>query len=337
MFNGQYMKASILIAVSICISLVSLYADNEGRLFGGRSAGGEVIKIVQLVQGNAFRRVYPNSLSTLLKKVSEQTTLNVSPDPVYIETFDDPVIFKHPFIYVNAADRRDWTLSKGEIVALRKYLDRGGFIFIDAGISASFLRGNVNLGQSHSFAEWKVSPEVGEAFKAVYPENPFRPLPRSHGLFRSFHAGLPDPSVLPDTVRDFVVNEKWPQGTYAAMGLEVDGRLAVLAMPIIAMGWGQDAIGKWTSFIGFRIREGADGLSERLAIASYSGISYEVTREDGNKDIIYTQNHAMPSWAQEPDENWRIFRYYHSQEISDYAHVFYTQLGFNILVYVFTQ
>jgi len=333
MFNFISMKYSALISTCVFSVLVSLHADYKG----GPVSEHTVEKIVQLVQGNTYSRVYPNALPTLLKKISEQSTLNVSQDPIFIETFDDPVIFKHPFIYVNSTDRKDWTLSDGEIVALRKYLDRGGFIFIDAGNIASFLRGNASYGQFHSFAEWQVSPEVENAFKAVYPENQFRPLPRSHGIFRSYYAGLPDSSLLPDTVRDFVINEKWPQGTYAAMGLEVDGRLAVLALPIISMGWGQDEVGKWTSLISFRIRESGDGLSERLAIASYSGISYEVTREDGNTDIIYTQNQAMPSWVQEPDDYWRVFRYYHSQEISDYAHVFYTQLGFNIFTYAFTQ
>jgi|TARA_B110000037_G_scaffold211975_1_gene264178 hypothetical protein len=148
---------------------------------------------------------------------------------------------------------------------------------------------------------------------------------------------LPDSSVLPDTVQEFVVNEKWPQGSYSSMGLEVDGRLAVLAMPIVAMGWGRNEVGKWTTRIGFRIRESTEGLSDRLSEAYASGEPFEVTREDGRADIIYTQNQTMPSWVQEAGGDWRVFQYHYSQEISDYAHVFYTQLGVNIVVYVFTQ
>ena len=180
-------------------------------------------------------------------------------------------------------------------------------------------------------------PNLAELFKEIVPETSFRPLPRSHGLFRSFHVGLPDSSVLPDTVQEFVVNEKWPQGSYSSMGLEVDGRLAVLAMPIVAMGWGRNEVGKWTTRIGFRIRESAEGLSDRLSEAYASGEPFEVTREDGRADIIYTQNQTMPSWVQEAGGDWRVFQYHYSQEISDYAHVFYTQLGVNIVVYVFTQ
>ena len=310
--------------------------------FGGiavaeTSSGQESIRIVQLIQGNQLRRMYPEALTGLIESVSTQTTLNVDPDPLVIESFDDPAIFKHPFIYVNYGDRQDWQLAESEKQALKRYIERGGFIFIDAGISASFLGNQTSRAQGQSFAEWRVRPNLAELFKEIVPETGFQPLPRSHGLFRSFHVGLPDSSVLPDTVREFVVNEKWPQGSYSAMGLEVEGRLAVLAMPIIAMGWGRNEVGRWTRSIGFRIRESAEGLSDRLSEAYASGEPFEVTREDGRTDIIYTQNEGMASWVQEAGGDWRVFQYHYSQEISDYAHVFYTQLGVNIFVYVFTQ
>ena len=295
------------------------------------------IRIVQLAQGNLVQRNYPDGLPSLLEEISKTTTLPLDPDPIFIETFDDPVIFEHPFIYVNYADREDWTLSESEKEALRDFIERGGFIYIDAGITASFLRDGGKHGQFHSFAEWRVTPELDEAFAGIFPGKSFQPLPRSHPLFRSFYSGLPDAATLPETVREFVINEKWPQGTYAAMGLNVEGRLAVLAMPILAMGWGKNDFGQWTTFIGFRIREGAEGLSDRLAEAVNTGTSFEVVREDGRKDTVYTQEAAMPAWVNEPGDTWRVFSYYYTQEISDYAHAFYTRLGVNIFVYAYTQ
>lgn len=302
------------------------------------SALNKPIKVVQLVQGNSLRRNYPSALPTLLEHISETTTLNVSPDPIFIESFEDPQILQHPFLYVNFADRADWSLTQEEKVNLKRFIDRGGFIYIDAGINASFLREeNAQYAQFHSFAEWRVSPVVENLFQGIYPDKSFQALPRSHALFRAFHVGLPETSNLPETVKDYVVNEKWPQGTYAAMGLQVEGRLAVLAMPILAMGWGKNEMQQWTTFIGFRVRESAEGLSERLSEAAYTGVRFEVTREDGLNDVIYTQQRAMPSWVQEPDDSWRVFRYYYTQEISDYAHTFYTQLGVNIFVHTFTH
>ena len=311
-------------------------APNDARVavqkFGARN-----VRAAQLIQGKTLYRNYANALPTLLDEVNKRTSVKIDLDPAIISSFEDDDIYQYPFIYVNFADRSDWELSSLEQRNLKSYLTRGGFIFIDAGINAEFLRNNVRHGQHHSFADWEVSPEIKQAFNTVFPGKRFKPLKREHRIFKSFYKGLPDPSNLPDTVRDFVVNEKWPHGTYSAVALTVDGRVAVLATPIISMGWGKNQLGNWSTNIRFRIREGTTGLSEYLETAAYSGARYEATREDGNKDTIYCQKEALPSWVQEPNDKWRVFRYYQSREISDYAHVFYTQLGINIIAYALTH
>ena len=295
------------------------------------------VRIAQLVPGQAMRRHYPDALPSLLQYIGETTTLKVVPEPVILDSFEDKRLFEFPFVYVNFADRQEWKFSELECRQLRDYLERGGFIFVDAGINAEFLRDNPELGQRHSFAEWEATPELKEAFAAVFPEKRFQVLKRSHPLFRSFFEGLPDSSTLPDSVRDYVVKEKWPEGTYSAVGLEVKGRLAVLATPIIAMGWGRNPLGNWTTTIRFRVLEETTGLSDYLKTAAYSGARFEVAREDGGKDIVYCQEHALPAWAQEPGNRWRVFRYYGSREISDFAHVYYTRLATNILMYAMTH
>src|SRR5690606_16306167 len=148
------------------------------------------------------------------------------PDPLFIENFEDDALLEHSLLYVNFSDRGDWTLSEKEKSRLRRFLLNGEFRFLDAGISAAFLRENAEYAQSHSFAEWQVSPEVAGIFRQIVPEERFQPLPRSHPMFRAFYNSLPDPSVLPEAIRDYVVNEKWPQATYSSMGLFVEGRLA---------------------------------------------------------------------------------------------------------------
>lgn len=295
------------------------------------------IRIAQLAPGRAVMRRYADALPSLLKHIREKTTLNVVPEPTILANFEDERLFLHPFVYANFADREDWTLTALEQSNLKKYLERGGFLFVDGGINAEFLRENAEFGQHHSFADWDADPRLKEAFAPVLPGQTFRPLKRSHPLYRTFYQGLPDASILPDTVRDYVVNEKWPDGTYSMVALHVDGRVAVLASPIVAMGWGRNSLGGWRTTIRFRIREGTEGLSESLRTAAYDGARFETTREDGGKDVVYCQNQAMPAWVQEPDGRWRVFRYYGSREISDYAHVYYTQLGTNILVYALTH
>ena len=73
-------------------------------------------------------------------------------------------------------------------------------------------------------------------------------------------------------------------------------------------------------------------MTETLQVASFTGKTYEVTREDGLKDEIYLipgQRHV----GQEPNGRWRIFKYYSGEEISNYAHSFYARLGMNIFLY----
>ena len=295
------------------------------------------VTVLQLVQVHPRLRNYPTALPALLAHVREQTSANLDPAPDLVNSFEDPAIFGHPFIYVNAADRPDWTFTELEKRNLRLYLERGGFLFIDAGITASFLRDQPLDSQHHSFAEWEETPAIRAAFQTVFPGKRFKPLTRDHELYRCFYRGLPDAASLPETVRDYVLNEKWPAGTYSAVGLTVNGRLAVLCLPIVAMGWGQDTLGNWSTTIGFRIREGAKGLDQTLTTAAYSGERFETKREDGLKDIVYCQPPTIPAWVEEPGGHWRVFRYYHSREISEFAHLFYTQLGTNILVYALTH
>lgn len=302
-----------------------------------RKHGPANVIIGQHIQGRAIARRYPYALPTLIEAINDRTTIKIHPHPALIDSFEDPALFRFPFIYVNFADRADWTFSPLEQQNLKQYLERGGFIFVDAGINAEFLRSDTSHGQHHSFAEWQATPALSKAFNSVFPGKTFAPMPRSHPIFSAFHKGLPDASQLPDQVRDFVVNEKWPQGTYSAVALTVKGRIAVLATPIIAMGWGRNQLGTWNTTIRFRVRENHHDLSQSLETAAYDGARFETTREDGQTDVIYCQQAALPGWVREPDGKWRIFKYYPSREISDFAHVFYTQLGINFVVYALTN
>lgn len=301
------------------------------------STGMAAPQVIQLVQGNPLHRNNPTGLPSLIQHINEVSSLNLHPDPLFIDSFEDERIFLHPLMYINFADRNDWNLSARERENLKNYLDRGGFIYIDAGITSEFLRGDAQHGQRHSFADWQIHPVLEELFRSLYPARSFERVPRSHTLFRAFYSGLPSPDDLPESLVDYVVNEKWPQGTYSFLQLKIEGRIAVLASPIVSMGWGRNHLGAWTTPIAFRVRESGEGLAEQLQEAAYRGERFEAVREDGRTDVIYSQEPARPSWVEEPDGTWRIFRYYHSREISDFAHQFYTQLGVNIFVHALTH
>jgi hypothetical protein len=331
------------LSLYFCMSLFLTGADvveskelKEQPLPEVEKSGAPAIRIGQIIGVNPMARSYPNALRSLLALLDSETTIKVDKDPRVFRSFEDEGIFDCPFIYVNFIDRAEWGFTKKELRNLKRYIENGGFVYIDAGINTEFLRGKSGAGQHHSFADWSVTPTVGDAFKKMFPGKKFKALPRAHKMYKIFYKGLPDPTVLPDSVREFVVNEKWPQGTYSAVGLEVNGRLAVLCTPIIGMGWGKRFDGQWETQISFRIRESTEGLGDYLKNAAHYS-NYQGNREDGAKDTIYTDASSKPAWVKEPDGTWRVFRYYSSQTISNYAHEFYSRLGINIIVYSLTH
>lgn len=291
----------------------------------------ESVKVVQLVSGDSKNRQYTRSLSTLLSEINIRTSVQVDNYPVLIHTLTDDALNQHAMLYINVDSFTDWTLTTEEQAALKEFIELGGFVYLDAGIKTEFLRSNTR--GIHSFADWRVRPLVEELFSLMFPEKRFEPLPRNHPLFHSVYSGLPNAEQLPEAIRDFIVNEKWPGGTYSLVGLTINNRLAVVASPVVAMGWGKDETGNWIYAIDFRVREGSEELSERLSLAAYSGDKFNANRADGLVDVIFTQRASRPGWVQEPDGRWRAFRYYNGKEISDFAHVFYTQLGVNLFVY----
>lgn len=296
------------------------------------------LRVVQLVQGDTIRRNHPEGLPSLLAELSRVTGIPFNPDPIFIQSFENPRLFDSQIAYVNFADRGDWTLSELEVQQLRRFFDLGGFLYVDAGINASFLRDNPALGQGHSFADWEVTPTLATQFQRIFPNSAFAPLPREHSIFSAFYKGLPDPAPLPEAIRDYIVNEKWPEGTYSTLAISTpSGRIAAIATPIVSLGWGRDQLGRWLSPIAFRVRESADGIDQRLSEAAYSGQRFEVTREDGRKDVIFCQPANTPAWVREPDGQWRVFRYHQGEAISNYAHAFYTRLGINFFVFALTQ
>ncbi len=325
------LRTFILLLLTISC-LGNLFAQETRELDGGG------VRVLQLMRVENGTRRYADALPSLLKMLNEQTSGRFDVDPLYISELTDEQLFENPILYINCDDQPNLEFPQEEKDALRRYMEQGGFVYLDAGIKASFL--GRDLG--HSYAAWEERPEVRELFSQIYPEKSFLPLPRNHEIFRTFFKGLPknedlkikqDQKRLPETVLTFVEQEKWPQGTYSFVGLKVKGRLACVASPICAMGWGKDEFGAWIPPISFRIRESAENFDQELKLASFAGSTYKVTREDGLKDVIYSVEGQRPLWVQEPNGRWRIFKYYTGEEISNYAHAFYARLGMNVFLY----
>lgn len=72
---------------------------------------------------------YPRAESHLMKILRELTTVRPRLEGSNIYAFDDPEVFKYPLGYVS--EPGFWTLSESEVVSLRKYLAKGGFLIFD--------------------------------------------------------------------------------------------------------------------------------------------------------------------------------------------------------------
>lgn len=104
--------------------------------------------------------------------ISSYTGINLKIDPpVYLATAD---IFKYPFLFLTFGG--PIVLTDTEKTYLRRYLDNGGFIFIEAVGTANPVDGVPNG-----------APSVRQMIKDVYQSgNRFRMLSRDHELFHCF-------------------------------------------------------------------------------------------------------------------------------------------------------
>ena len=144
-----------------CLNLRTVHA--QGSLPAIPEDG---LRVMQLMKNpNGIRR-YPDALPSLLKMMNEQTWAKFDTDPLFISELTDERLFENPILYVNCDDQTNLEFTAEENQALRRYMELGGFVYLDAGIKASFL--GADLG--HSYAAWEERPEVKEWFGQVFPE-----------------------------------------------------------------------------------------------------------------------------------------------------------------------
>ena len=110
----------------------------------------------------------PSSLPNLLKAVNERTTLRVEPTESRISLKDDR-LWDHPFLHVTG--HGEIRFSDAEVVRLREYLTRGGFLHVDD-----------NYGLDESFRR-----EIAR----VFPDRPLVDVPLIYHIVYDLPGGLP--------------------------------------------------------------------------------------------------------------------------------------------------
>jgi hypothetical protein len=154
----------------------------------------------------------PSSLPNLIRAIRERTALAIEPREVRVTLLDDR-LFDIPFLHLTG--HGNLTLSDAEVVRLREYLLRGGFLHADDnyGLDAAFRR------------------ELAK----VFPDRPLVDVPLSHPIYRIVYA-------FPEGIPKIHEHDGQPARGY---GLFIGDRLAVYYSHEADLGNGWEDVGTY--------------------------------------------------------------------------------------------
>ncbi|HEY4756682.1 MAG TPA: DUF4159 domain-containing protein [Ignavibacteriaceae bacterium] len=136
----------------------------------------------------------PSAEVNLLRFISQNTNLRVKAEYKFVDISSEE-IFSYPFLFMTG--HGNVVFSKDDVARLRKYLENGGFLYIDD--------------------DYGLNKAIRREMKKVFPERDFVELPFSHGIYNLMYDFSSGP---PKTHKH---DENPPQG----FGIFVDKRLAV--------------------------------------------------------------------------------------------------------------
>jgi len=164
---------------------------------------------------------YPLVHENILDMVKRMTNIPFTPERRVV-TLTDPKLFESPFLVVKGNSTVQF--SKGEKEMLKKYIQRGGFLFVDDTLADS--RGK--FGQS-----------IRLLFSEIYPNQKLQPLPQDHALYRSF--------FLLRNVAGRRISKKYLEGLEVGGQGGGEGRTAVIYCPNDLLGaWMKDRLGEYS-------------------------------------------------------------------------------------------
>jgi len=175
---------------------------------------------------------YPLAEKNLILRLNELTSMRVNPEPIALRLTDDELL-DHPFIFMSDVGWQK--LSPEELSSLERYLDGGGFLWVDDFWGQAewnnFAR---NMGTLKPAWKWRAIPSEHPILTIVYP---LKECPQVPARIFFEQSGLPwDPPQV----------HRYPSGgdvgvrTVHFMGLfDTDDRLLAVAThnTDIADGW----------------------------------------------------------------------------------------------------
>jgi len=171
--------ASGMAAVMLVIALSPMAQGQRGRFRNQISDTHEVPNSEFVLarwhysagwRGDGWGHDYPTAEEHILQIMSETTGINTNRLSYRVVELSSPEVFKYPFAYIS--EPGEMLLSDEEIVNLREFVERGGFIMVDdfggQGDEGEFGRFNDNLIRA-------------------FPDRKIFPLTDAHPLLRNFY------------------------------------------------------------------------------------------------------------------------------------------------------
>lgn len=221
----------------VCLSALFalLFAPGPARAMGDK----DKLAIAQIVYPGHWNP-RPSGPRRLAWEIEKRTSIETVLDPVEVRLSDEAALRRNPFLYL-AGDAALPTFDDGDVARLRRSLQAGGFLVIDAADA----RPGGGFDQS-----------VRALVARLFPREPLTRIPADHVIYKSFY-------LLPT-----------PVGRVAAVpyleGVTHDGRLVIVYSQNDMEGaWARDDFGQWEHEVlpgGDRQREMAFRLGINLAM-----------------------------------------------------------------------
>jgi len=136
----------------------------------------------------------PSAEVNLLRYVEEKTTIKVNPEYIFVDVSSND-LFSYPILFITG--HGNIVFSEAEIERLRKYLKKGGFIYVDD--------------------DYGFDKAIKREFNKIYPSKSFIELPFNHPIYHTLFNFEFGPSKTHEH------DNKPPQG----FGLFINNKLSV--------------------------------------------------------------------------------------------------------------
>jgi hypothetical protein len=141
----------------------------SGLIFAQSKDGFQIVRLKYTGGGDWYND--PSSEVNLLNFIQQNTNIKVDAEYKFVDLASDE-IFSYPFLFMTG--HGNVVFSDDEIFRLRKYLENGGFLYIDD--------------------DYGLDKAIRREMKKVFPADNFIELPFNYGLYHSvydFNTGPP--------------------------------------------------------------------------------------------------------------------------------------------------